>query len=220
MSKYPFSPNAAALATVADIDAVFKPQGGLLWQFVDANLQKALTRQGAQFVPTSSGGITVNPAFLAFLNRSAAFSGAAFDANSPDVHFTYSVKPVLTSDIDTVHLAIDGQPVDFNAANSGAKKYNWPGTAQGVTMTLKFKSGSTIAYPAYDGLWGIFQFVAVGKRQGTLVEEPLVDSRGRPALNAANGQPITVTFDISATPPIFDKGYFSGMSCVAEVAKP
>ncbi len=132
LSKYPFSPNAAALATVADIDAVFKPQGGLLWQFVDANLQKALTRQGAQFVPTSSGGITINPAFLAFLNRSAAFSGAAFDANSPDVHFTYSVKPVLTSDIDTVHLAIDGQPVDFNAANSGAKKYNWPGTAQGV----------------------------------------------------------------------------------------
>jgi type VI secretion system protein ImpL len=219
LSKYPFSPNATALATVADIDAVFKPQGGLLWQFVDANLQKALTRQGAQFVPNSSGGITINPAFLGFLNRSAAFSSAAFEG-SPDVHFSYSVKPVLTSDIDTIHLAIDGQPNDFNAANSGAKKYNWPGTAQGVMMTLKFKSGSTIAYPAYDGLWGIFQFVAVGKRQGNLVEEPLVDSRGRPALNAANGQPITVTFEISATPPIFDKGYFSGMSCVAEVAKP
>ena len=78
LSKYPFSPGSNALASVADISAVFKPQGGLLWQFVDANLQKALTRQGSQFVPNSSGGITVNPAFLAFLNRAAAFSDAAF----------------------------------------------------------------------------------------------------------------------------------------------
>ena len=106
----------------------------------------------------------------------------------------------MTSDIDTIHLSIVGQPADFNAANPAARKYNWPGTGQGVQMTLKFKSGSTIAYPPYDGLWGIFQFVAVGKRQGTLVEEPLVDSRGRPAHNAANNPPITVTFDIAATP--------------------
>ena len=28
LAKYPFSPNATAQATVADIDAVFKPQGG------------------------------------------------------------------------------------------------------------------------------------------------------------------------------------------------
>jgi type VI protein secretion system component VasK len=191
-----------------------------LWQFVDANLAKALTRQGSQFVPNSAAGITINPAFLGFLNRAAAFSDAAFQGGSPSPHFSYTVKPVFTSDIDTIHLSIDGQSTDFNAANSAAKHYDWPGSGQGVQMTLKFKSGSTISYPAYDGLWGIFQFVSNGKRQGTQVEEPLVDNRGRPALNAATGQPITVTFDISATPAIFDRGYFSGMSCVAEVAKP
>jgi type VI secretion system protein ImpL len=221
LSKYPFSPNATPQSTVADIDAIFKPQGGLLWQFVDANLQKALTRQGSQFTPNSSGGITINPAFVGFLNRAAAFSDAAFQGGSPDPHFSYMVKPVLTSDLDTVHLVIDGQPADFNAANSAARRYNWPGSGQGVQLTLKLKSGSSITYPAYDGLWGIFQFVASGKRTGgTLVEEPMVDSRGKPMLDTATSHPITVTFDISASPAIFDKGYFSGMSCVAEVAKP
>lgn len=221
LSKYPFSPNSAAQATIADIDAIFKPQGGLLWQFVDANLQKALTRQGSQFVANSSAAITINPVFLAFLNRAAAFSDAAYQGGSPDPHFSYAVKPVLTADIDTVHLSIDGQPADFNAANSAARKYNWPGSPPGVQLTLKFKGGSPIGYPAYDGLWGIFQFVAIGKRTGgTLVEEPMVDSRGKPMTDAATSHPLTVTLDISANPPIFDKGYFSGMSCVAEVAKP
>jgi type VI secretion system protein ImpL len=220
LNKYPFTPNATAQATVADIAAVFKPQGGLLWQFVDANLQKAVTRQGSQFVPNSAGGITMNPAFLGFLNRSAAFSDAAFQGGSPEPHFRYTVRPVMTPDIETIHLSIDGQPADFSGA-AAPKPYNWPGSGQGVQMSLKFKSGSSITYPAYDGLWGIFQFVASGKRQsGTLVEEPMVDSRGKAMLNTATGQPITVTLDIAATPAIFDRGYFSGMSCVAEVAKP
>jgi type VI secretion system protein ImpL len=221
LAKYPFSPNAAAQASVADITTVFKPQGGLLWQFVDANLQKALTRTGSQFVPNPAGGVTINPAFLAFLNHAAAFSDAAFQGGTPTPHFSYMVRPLMSSDIDTIHLAIDGKAADFRAPTPAAQKYEWPGISSGVEMTLKFKSGSTIAYPKYDGAWGIFQFVANGKRQGgTLVEEPLVDSRGRAALNAATGQPITVTFDISANPPIFDRAYFSGMGCVAEVARP
>jgi type VI protein secretion system component VasK len=192
-----------------------------LWQFVDANLQKALTRTGSQFVPNPAGGVTINPAFLAFLNHAAAFSDAAFQGGTPTPHFSYMVRPLMSSDIDTIHLAIDGKAADFRAPTPAAQKYEWPGISSGVEMTLKFKSGSTIAYPKYDGAWGIFQFVANGKRQGgTLVEEPLVDSRGRAALNAATGQPITVTFDISANPPIFDRAYFSGMGCVAEVARP
>jgi hypothetical protein len=30
---------------------------------------------------------------------------------------------------------------------------------------------------------------------------------------------VVVSLDISANPPVFDKGYFAGMGCVAEVAK-
>ncbi|SPE36531.1 ImcF domain protein [Candidatus Sulfopaludibacter sp. SbA3] len=218
LAKYPFTPNATAQATQADIAAVYKPQGGLLWQFVDANLQKALTRQGSQFVANSTAGITINPGFVAFLNRAAAFSDAAFQGGSATPHLGYMVKPVISSDIEDIHLSIDGQAGDFKGSNVAAKHYDWPGSAQGVQLSLKLKGGSSISYPAYDGLWGIFQFVASGKHTGgTLVEEPMV---GKPMLDTATGHPITVTFDISATPPIFDRGYFSGMSCVAEVAKP
>ena len=73
LAKYPFSPKAQAQATLAEIDSIFEPKKGELWAFYDANLQKLVQRANFQFAPASSGGMTVNPAFLAMLNRAGAF---------------------------------------------------------------------------------------------------------------------------------------------------
>jgi type VI secretion system protein ImpL len=221
LGKYPFNPNATAQATMQELAAAFQPKTGLLWQFVDANLQKALTRQGSQFVANPSAGISINGAFLGFLNRAAAFSDAAFPGGSPDPHFTYAVKPVVSPDTESIKLTIDGQAVDFTGANSAAKTFAWPGVAHEARLSVKFKGGTEFPFPSYDGLWAIFQMVGdADKHQGSLVEMTLRSGRqGRPILNQA-GQPVTVRFEIAATPPIFDRGYFSGLACVAEVARP
>lgn len=221
LAKYPFNGAATAQATPQEITAVFQPKTGALWQFVDANLQKALTRQGSQFVPNSSAGITVNPVFLAFLNRAAAFSDAAFQGGAPDPHFNYAVKPVVSPDTESIKLTIDGQTADFSGANSASKTFVWPGATHEAKLAVKFKGGTEFPFPSYDGYWAIFQMVGdADKHQGPLVEMTLRSGRqGRPILNPA-GQPVTVRFEIAATPPIFDRGYFSGLSCVAEVAKP
>ncbi len=97
MAKYPFNPNGKAEATLAEIDAVFKPKDGSLWAFYDANLQKVLQRQGSTFVPVSGTGMTINSAFLAMMNRAAAFTDAAYAGGAADPHFTYTVKPVMGS---------------------------------------------------------------------------------------------------------------------------
>ncbi len=221
LAKYPFSPTATAQATAAELISLFQPKTGQLWQFVDANLQKALTKQGSQYVPNTSAGITINPAFLGFLNRAAAFSDAAFQGAAPDPHFSYTVKPVVSPDTEDIKLTIDGQSADFSGANSAAKTFVWPGATHEAHLSVKFKGGTEFPFPAYDGLWAIFQMVGdADKHTGPLVEMTLRSGRqGRPILNQA-GQPVTVRFEISANPPIFDRGYFSGLACVAEVAKP
>lgn len=219
-SKYPFSANATAQATLQDIDAIFKPKDGALWAFYDANLQKVLTRQGSQFAPAAgAAGITITPAFLVFLNRAAQFTDTAYANNSPDPHLTYTVKPVPSPDTDTIKLVIDGQTADFNASGAG-KQFTWPGTAHGVQLTVKFKGSTPYEYPSYDGIWAVFQFVGdADKRVGSQIEMALrAGKQGRAVLY--NGQPVIVRFDLAANPPVFDKGYFSGLACVAEVAKP
>ncbi len=221
LSKYPFNPSATAQTGRDDLTAVFQPTRGSLWQFVNGNLQKVLTQQGSQFVANSSAGITINPAFLNFLNRAKAFSDAAFQGGSPDPHFAYTVKPVVSPDTESIKLTIDGQNADFTGANSAPKTFVWPGAVHEAKLSVRFKGGTEFPFPSYDGLWAIFQMVGDADRhQGSLVEMTLRSGRqGRALLNPA-GQPVTVRFEIVATPPIFDRGYFSGLGCVAEVAKP
>jgi type VI secretion system protein ImpL len=222
MAKYPFNPNpAAAQATLADFDTIFDPKKGLLWVFYDANLQKLLQRQGSTFTPVSSAGMTMNPAFVAMMNRAAAFTDIAYANAATDPHFTYTVKPEMAGDQDSIKMTIDGQTVEFTSANQSPKQFVWPGAAHGVQASVKYKGGTPQSYPSYDGLWAIFQFVQdADTHTGQLVEMKLkAGKQGKLVTNEATGEPITLRFDINATPPIFDKGYFSGMACVQEVVK-
>jgi type VI secretion system protein ImpL len=221
LAKYPFTPTSKIMATLADIDAVFKPKDGLLWQFYDQNLQKAITRSGSQFSPASSGGMTINPSFLGFLNRAAAFTDAAYANNTPDPHFNYTVKLVPLPDTESAKLTVDGKSVEFSAADaSKAGTFAWPGTASGVQLSVKVKGGSDHDYGSYDGLWAIFQLVDdADLHQGTQVE--IAMKRGKSDTQVTdNGRPVRVRFDLQSTPSVFDRGYFAGMACVAEVARP
>jgi type VI protein secretion system component VasK len=221
MAKYPFNPASQIDATMVDVVSLFKPKEGLLWQFWEQNLQKLLPRQGSQFVPNPTGGIQLNPAFVGFMNRAAVFSDAAFPGGAATPNLSFGVKPVTSADIESVRLAINGQTAMFGASATPAKPFTWPGASQGVNLTVKFKGGREYDYPSFDGLWAVFKWVAeADTRTGSIIELILGAGRPkRPVINPTTGQPVTVRFDISANPPVFDKGYFAGLTCVAEVAR-
>ncbi len=220
MAKYPFNPKGPVQATLADIDSIFEPKKGALWALYDASLQKILQRQGNQFVPLSNSGMTVNPAFIIMMNRAAAFTAAAYADGAADPRFTYSVKPVMSPDEDSIKMNIDGQSVTFTQSSQAAKPVGWPGQTSGTQASVSYK-GTTHEYGFYDGLWSIFLFVQdADTRTGPLVEMTLKSGKsGKPIVDQATGQPVNLKFEISANPPIFDKGYFAGMACVADVVK-
>jgi type VI secretion system protein ImpL len=222
LAKYPFTATATAQATIDDINSVFKPKDGAIWQFYDANLQKVLTRQGSQFAPNPSAGLQINSAFIGFLSRAAAFSDAAYAGGATEPRLSYAVKLLPSQDIDAFKIQVDGQSGDF-AAGGPAKPFIWPGPGpHGLQYTITLKGGSNVAFTGGEGLWSVFEFVNEADRHtGTVIETtPRSGRAGRPALNPATSQPIVLRIDISVNPPVFDKGYFSGFGCVADIAKP
>jgi type VI protein secretion system component VasK len=221
MSKYPFNSGSKAEATVQDFNTIFAPSTGALWQFYNAKLQKLLTKQGSQFVATGAAGMTVQPAFLAMMNRAQAFTDAAYANGATDPHFTYTVAPVMTSNEDLVKMTIDGKSVEFTASNQTPQQFVWPGATHGVLMSVRYKGGTANQYPTYEGLWAIFQFVQDADRHtGSLVEMQLkAGKQGKTVDDPTTKQPVTLRFQINANPPIFDKGYFAGMACVANIAR-
>src|SRR5581483_3599415 len=188
--------------------------------FYDQNLSKYLLRQGSRYAPDPSASIHLNPGFVAFFNRAAAFSDMTYQGGSSDPHFSYNVKPVLSDDIESLKLTIDGQTADFTAA-SPAKNFAWQASgAHGVQLTGKYRGGTDFQYATYDGLWAVFEWVGdADSEQGSVFEWRLKAGRGdHPVLSPVTGQPVIVKFNIDN--PIFQKGYFAGMSCTSEVAKP
>jgi type VI secretion system protein ImpL len=217
-AKYPFNPTSQTQASLQDVNAIYHPKEGAIWKFHEADLAKFVTRQG---VPVEGAPVALTPAFRGFLQRAAAFTDAAYQGGSADPHLTYSVKPDIGPDTDRIKVSIDGQAAEFVGAGAAAKNFVWPGSAHGVQLTLIPKGGGGYDYPTYDGLWAVFRFVAdADKRAGNMMEMTLRAGRsGQAVLNRVTNQPVTVRLDMVANPPVFDKGYFSTLGCVAEVAK-
>jgi type VI secretion system protein ImpL len=224
LNKFPFNPAATPQATVDDVNALFKKPDGALWKFYDENLQKLLPKQGSQYVAATVGNVTLTPQFVAFFNQAAAFAEALYAGGTPDPHFTYTLKPVPSDGIEAMGLHLDGQDFTYSGGDATAKQFVWQGTgAHGAKATIKF--GSTdLAWASYDGLWAVFQFFNQADTwhpagNGNILE--WIVRAGKNPMLLPSGKPLTVRFelDMGAFPPVFQKGYFARMACVADVAK-
>jgi type VI secretion system protein ImpL len=219
-SKFPFNPRSKVEATISDVNSAFKPKEGALWSFYDQNLSKYLIPQGSIYVPDPGASIRLNGAFVSFFNRVAAFSQMAYSNGSPDPHFSYNAKPALSDDLASLQVTIDGQTAEF-VPGSPAKSFTWQASgAHGVQLSGKYKDGTSLAYPTYDGLWAVFEWVGdADLQQGSTFEWKLkAGNRDRPVLSPVTRQPVVVQFSIDN--PVFQKGYFAGMVCQSEIAKP
>ena len=218
MSKYPFNANATAMATFAEVNALFKPKEGALWAFYDANLVKILPRQGSQFTPAAGGTLQLTPAFVGFFNRAAGFSDALYGGGSADPHLAYTLKPLPTEGISNLNqvFRIDGQTLTYTGGNAPAKPFVWPGVPPQAVATVKL-GGQDVTWSSNDGWWAVFQLFGKAERQQGNVLEWVVRIGRDPAL--VNGKPLAVRLEVEMTPPLYQKGYFSGLACVAEVAR-
>jgi type VI secretion system protein ImpL len=225
LNKYPFNPTATAQATIADVNGIFHKPDGAFWKFYDENLQKLLPKQGSQYVAATVGGVTLTPAFVAFFNQAAAFGEALYAGGTPDPHFTYTLKPVPSDGIQTVGLHLDGQSFSYSGGDATPKQFLWQasGTHE-AKATVKFGGGPELAWSTNDGLWAIFQFFNKAETwrpsgSGNMLE--WVIRIGKDPVLLPGGKPLTVRFelDMGGSPQVFQKGYFSRMACVAEVAK-
>jgi type VI secretion system protein ImpL len=225
-SKFPFSPQATQEATPQDLATVFDPNTGALAQFYTSALKNLLLPQGTGYIANPAATQAVNPAFLTFFNRAAAVQRALYGGAPGQLQFKYALRPHPTDSVSSVTMNIDGQALNYAGGNSSFQQFTWPGiTGQGVTLTVRIQGGSELGFPSYPGTWGVFHFFADAdktQQNGNVynVAWVLRVAGGRP-VTAPNGKPVTVQFDLDTlgAPPILQKGYFSSLRCVSNVAR-
>lgn len=226
MSKYPFRPDAQPQATLVDVNGIFKKPEGALWALYEG-VQKVLVKQGTQYVPAPpAGDVAANPGFVSFFNQAAALSETLYSGNSPEPHFSYSLKPLPMSDIEGVVLTLDGQKVQLSGASTTPKAFVWKGSGnhEAKAAVVMVKGGSELGWVDLDGLWAVFKFFTRADRfqssgHGQIFEWGL--KAGADPLKGPGGKPLVarLELDMGDTPPVFQRGYFSRLGCVAVVAK-
>jgi type VI secretion system protein ImpL len=226
-SKYPFQVNATQQATVQEVNAIFQPGQGALWTFYDSTLRNYLIKQGSQYASNPGGGISLNPAFVAFFNRAAVFSETLYPGGSSTPRLTYTLRASAPQGVQNLTLSIGRQSLNARSGKPTTVGFVWPNEgSQEVRLTGKFGGGPDLAFASYDGLWSVFEFFADADRwqsSGNTHRLDWVMRQGRAAkpLTLPDGSPLTVTFELEmpGAAPVFQKGFLAGMSCVARVAQ-
>jgi type VI secretion system protein ImpL len=222
-AKYPFNPRSSTQASIQDLNAIFQPQGGTLWSFYASAFGNYIVREGAQFKANPNGGVRINPAFLAFLNRASKFTDTLY-SGSAQPHVSFTMHARSTEGMEGVTLNINGQTL---AGSSSATQFLWPGSGpQEVKLTGRLPGGSELLLQDFQGPWAVFQFLGEADHRAssgsaeTLEWIAKTGGSGQP-MRLPDGRRVTVSFDLSAgtAAPIFTAGFFSGLRCVPTVAQ-
>lgn len=223
--KYPFNTSSKIDATMAEIDAIFRPGDGKIATFYDANLKNYVDRHGSDIQLKPDSRVHINEGFLRFFSRALSFSDALYkDGKTP--RLSYSMKAMPAPGLSSVTLVLDGQTLRSSGSGGDGKEFVWPGTSVQSARLGGSLGGSDLSFITYDGLWAAFRlfgdadrFQASGSGY-SLQWIPRQGQSGQP-IRLGNGSSVTLSFtlDLKGAPPVFQKGYLSSVQCVSDVAR-
>lgn len=211
LSKFPFNPDAKVDAIPADVAKTFAPGSGAIAQWVTAN-NKIVMLQGSTYVQTPGAPITVNPAFLRFLNTAQAVSAAFFPAAGGDPQVSFSLTQEATPNLSPATLDVDGTTL----ASAGlTKQFTWKSSP---SSNIRFNFNGGTAPPA-TGPWALFHFAYGVRHPAPNKLEYVVVINGQNATNSAN-VPLDYKFDVGGPgAPLLNPSYMRNLRCVAKVSQ-
>ncbi|HEY4349904.1 MAG TPA: ImcF-related family protein, partial [Paraburkholderia sp.] len=125
--RYPFadSDNDASLPEMARF---MRADNGVITQFVTTQLAGVVERQGDRWVAAQSanhGALTLDPNFLAALNRLTRVSTVLFP--SGDAHVRYELRAVPTPGVTDIRFALSGRELHYFNQKEEWTPFEWPG---------------------------------------------------------------------------------------------
>jgi type VI secretion system protein ImpL len=211
LGKFPFNPDSNVDAASDEIAKAFAPGQGFVTQYINAH-NKLVTLQGSTVVSTPGSIVTLNPAFLRFLNNAMLVSSTFVPPSNapPQLSFTLEQEPALnlpaaSLDIDGTTLAIPGQ----------AKQFLWT-SSPNSTIKLNAGGNSNVA----SGPWSLFHFAFNARHSAVNKLEYTFQVNNR-TVTTANGVPLDYIYDVGGTGAQFLNPSFmrTQLRCVAKVAQ-
>ncbi len=212
LSKFPFSPNATAQATLDEVNQVFAPDTGAVWTIYNGPLKPYLVPAGAQYVPSPTAPQPVNAKFAQYFSRLAHVSSDLYAPGSKTPAFSFNLRFLPSNGITGANFVVDGQRIP---PGSTTQQYRWSGP-DARQASLVTDSGEV----PYQGTWALFQLVhraQITHPEGKLhLDYSLETTLAGQKINQGK----MVSFEVSGPgADLLDPNFLAGLSCVSTVVK-
>jgi type VI secretion system protein ImpL len=215
--KFPFNPASSVDATLPEVNAIFRPKDGALWQFYENTLKQNLTCSAAGCTPTGVAP-PLSPSFVSFFSEAVRFSKALYGEAGTDPKLTYTMTP-RSDQVEAFTFTVDGARTTLKNGQSG--NYNWSSSTNtfGIGLRLSGGAGDLATGTPYTGLWAPFHFFAdadanIPSGAATIfVMKPRQGKSGKIILE------YQVLVDTHGAPAVFSKNFWNQLRCIPGVAR-
>ncbi len=124
---FPFNPHGDDLS-LQQFDDFFKPNSGILWQFINNKLAIFLVRKNNTWQVRKWLGINpeFDPVFLQDLNQATLLAQSVFPNNASSAHVSFRIYPMPTIGISEITLETAGQLFHYENGPQQWHSLSWP----------------------------------------------------------------------------------------------
>ncbi len=166
--QLPFSANAQQSASVEDVQRVFQPEKGLMWQFYNDALRESLECQGADCSVKSSPKFNLSGSFVEFFRGLNRWSRLLY-GGTPDPIVRLQVRATTINHLKQMELVVDDQRLTLPAGANEYQNFSWDLRKAQKLQGFGTFEGEPKVQDLFriDGHWALFQwFFDVKKGSG------------------------------------------------------
>jgi type VI secretion system protein ImpL len=216
LTRLPFGLNANSQASLEEVDQVFAPETGVLWQTYNSALKPFLVQAGQVYVAAPSAPQPLNPRFVAYFNRAAHLTATLYPGEQKSATLTFNLRFIPGNRVSGAYLLVDGQHAGEGAVS---QPFKWTGmSAQKASLVIEGKE-----IFSDSGTWALFQVVRTAQithiTGGYRLDYPIDLTVAGHKINES-GSAARATFELTGPGAEFLVGEgFNGLNCVPAVAK-
>ena len=150
---YPFSEGATRQASTEDVDRVFQPGGGRMWQLYDTYLKDSLDCSNGACRQKANPKIPLQTLFVEFFSRLYRLSRLLYSGQEPIIRLQLTVQPF--NHVKKLDFTVDGNRIPMSAGSSSVLTWDLRGS-QSLKITGDFEGVSGEPLSDLQGRWALF----------------------------------------------------------------
>ncbi|HVZ87494.1 MAG TPA: type VI secretion system membrane subunit TssM [Polyangia bacterium] len=168
--KYPFSASKSAHdVSLADVDKVFQPKSGVLWQYFTSALQNDFDHPADTtiFRLKDEPSVKYKPGLAAFLRRAQELTNLLYGRDGAKIGLAYAMRLRASAPYTKLIFESGGRKLTYFNTKERWEELSWPGRG---AVFRTFQNANEGQFGFAEGEWALFHLMDAGRLTPTTAD--------------------------------------------------